>query len=84
MVIPASEMKEAVNDIARDFAFVGFDVLGCLPHGRIQTDEDFTMLESDHIGRRGVCHELTMHFGNTLVRDEGDFDHLQVLQRCFR
>ena len=49
-----------------------------LPTRRFHADENFAVLESDHVGRAGDPHEATVQLAHPAIGNENDLDFFQT------
>ena len=49
-----------------------------LPTRRFHADENFAVLESDHVGRAGDPHEAAVKFAHPAIGYENDLDFVQA------
>ena len=80
-IVVAVKVKQAVDDVEAQLMFQWLGILQRVTGGGLGADDDFTMLESDDIGRAGDIHEPPMNFGNGPVRHDADLDFVQGFQR---
>ena len=81
LVIVAGEVKQAVDEVAEDFAGQGFGEFGGLADGHFRTYDNFAVMERDHVGGPLNVHELTVNPLAGGVVHQGDLDGGEVAQR---
>jgi hypothetical protein len=69
-----------MNDIEGQFLVDGVAELGCLARGGLGADDDFAMLKGDDVGRPRDVHKALVDVGDDPIRDDGDFDLVELLQ----
>ena len=77
-VLLTAKVEESVEDVGEDFFFQA-EALGValtLSHGR--AEEDFPVLEGDHIGGGGIAEKILVDAGTGGGGKEGDLDGMEV------
>jgi len=82
VIVLTAEVEEAVEDVGEGFVVEGEATLLPLALGDGGADENFTVVEGDDVGGGGIIHEIPMDFGNSLRRDEVDFDSGQIRRQA--
>ena len=81
LVIVAGKVKQSMNEVAEDFAGQGFSEIGGLAHGHFRADDNFAVMERDHVGGSLNVHEITVNPLAGGVVHQGDLDGGEVAQR---
>jgi hypothetical protein len=82
MIVPASEVQQAVNEVEGSFVIDRLAMFPALSQRGVGADEDFTVMEGDDVGGRGIVEEIAMHAGDVGVIHDGDLDLWQRDKRC--
>ena len=69
-----------MDQIKRHFPLRSLPVLPRLPERSFCADQNLPVSEGDDIGRRGIFEELSVDFGDSLIRDERNLHFPQVRQ----
>lgn len=70
-----------MHGVKRQFLLDAMAVLGGIKRGGLRAHHDLAVLEGDDIRRPRDAHELGMHPRNRAIRDDGDADFIEPLQR---
>ena len=82
LVVEAVQMKEAVNNIETQFVIERGSVGARLAFRRLGADENFSVLERDHVSRSRHVHKTLVKFPDAPVGNQDHIDLRQVLERA--
>lgn len=80
MIIPASEVHEAVDEVETQFLIQGMAMRRPFAGGGVGTDDDLAVMEGDDIRGSGVVKEVGVDLGDGGVAHDGRFDLGQMQQ----
>jgi len=72
------KMKETVHKVEPQFVRECGTVPSRLSFGRLRADENFAMLESDHVSRAAHFHELPVQFAHPMIGNQQHIDFFKT------
>src|SRR6476469_2852246 len=81
-VVEPGQMKQAMNQIEPQLVAERGAELPRLAFRRLGADQDLAVIESNHVSRRWIVHELPMDLRDPFVGDQHDADLGQIRQRA--